>query len=100
MRTSLIRVTERGESVVTTQLLLDTVLDAIYQAVSVDEFDTSCCSYLVGAMNQMARCGLLEPSKTSPEGRAGQKPSFPDEPPPFFKHWTGFAPETPDAPEV
>jgi hypothetical protein len=79
LRQSLIRVSEKGEGVVTPQLLIDTILDALAQTHAADEFDTVCPSYLVGAMNQLARCGLTEPTPSI--GRVkGQLPAYSDRP--------------------
>jgi hypothetical protein len=86
LRQSLIRVSEKGEGVVTPQLLIDTILDALAQTHAADEFDTVCPAYLVGAMNQLARCGLTEPNPPSGGSKVSSPPT-PSDPPPFFKGW-------------
>jgi hypothetical protein len=76
------RLTEAGEGSVTTNLLLDTITDAIrrsYLSGAVDEIGTA---HLVGAMETLAKMGLLDVEEVTAKP-SGSRPisTSPVEPP-------------------
>lgn len=82
MRYPTFRLTETGDGVVTTNLLLDTITDAIRRAYLVGALDDPACAHLVGAMETLGKMGLVtvENASEKPSGRPPVSTS-PAEPP-------------------
>jgi hypothetical protein len=76
------RTTETGEGVVTVNLLLDTIADAIRRAYISGAVDEVSCSHLVGAMETLCKMGVVDVEEEAKQS-TGRPPvsTSPAEPP-------------------